>query len=67
MTVFVCPICRRQYSTDSTRKSIVAMMRRNATLCELECRQRVESKFGAGNRSLFELESLYRKLTHAQN
>ena len=62
MTAFKCPVCGREYASDSDRKTIVAMMRRNATLCELECQQRVEAKYGAGQRSLFELSELYRKL-----
>jgi len=39
------------------------MMKRNATLCELECRQRVIERFGDAKRTTFETAELYRKLT----
>jgi transcription elongation factor Elf1 len=62
MTTFTCPVCGREYSTDSERKSIVQSMRAYAAECEQQCRQRVKARFGQADRNLIELAALYRKL-----
>jgi len=63
MTVFTCPVCRREYSTDSQRKSIVQTMRAYAAECEQQCRARVDARFGQAVRSKTELAYLYSRLT----
>jgi len=62
MTSFNCPVCGTSTPQTATRKSIVAMMRRNATLCELEWQQRVEARFGQAERLAFQLAGAVRKM-----
>ena len=56
---FQCGICQRDYSTDATNKTIIKMMRGHAAICERQCRQRVEARFGQAERSKTELAYLY--------